>query len=79
MMSPKSCFVSFYVVTASDAKLRFAFLFIVICDCIGAFDVFFTDSITGKDSDDLVLLSDWCVGRISFRVLLGYTKDDCDG
>jgi hypothetical protein len=46
---------------------------------IGVFYVFFTDSITGKDSDDLVLLSDLCVGEISFRVLLGYNTDDCDG
>jgi hypothetical protein len=42
-------------------------------DCIyvwtGVFYVLFTDSITGKDTDDLVLLSGLCVDDISFRVL----------
>jgi hypothetical protein len=45
----------------------------------GAFYIVFTDSITGRDSDDLVLLSGLCVGGISLRVLLGYAIDDCDG
>jgi hypothetical protein len=45
---------------------------------IGAF-IFFTDSITEKCIEDLVLLSDWGMGRIFLSVLLGYTLGDCDG
>jgi hypothetical protein len=48
----------------------------------GVFYTVFTDSITGKVSDNLVLLSGLCVGGISYGVFLGYTFgtfDDCDG
>jgi hypothetical protein len=61
-----------------DAKLGFASVILKFFGK-GVFYVIFTDSITGKDSDNLVLLSGLCVGEISFRVLLGYTSDDCDG
>jgi hypothetical protein len=42
--------------------------------------LFFTDSITEKHSDNLILLSDWCVGvRTTFYVLSNYTSADRDG
>jgi hypothetical protein len=66
------------VTMLTDAKLGFAFVIFNFFDK-GVFYNFFTDSKTGKDSDNLMILSGLCVGGISYRVLLGYTIDDCDG
>jgi hypothetical protein len=52
---------------------------VIIREFRGVFLFSFTDSITGKYSDGLMPVSEWCVGGIPMNVLLDYTTDGRDG